>query len=771
VTTKAVSATRAVWLLTKLRFVRLGNMLTAMSSRRLGSTAKRTGEAPKKRSRGLISGLVACFMLLIYGSLTRQSLISLHFYLDHPRRYVPHLPSGVMSEAMTRGVMLEISLLLLAATLGTLASRELTHSDWDLEWLTTLPVRPLNLQVARVLERAATSPYALLMFIPVATVVAWASGYGWFSPLAGMLAAIPMLLLIAMLRTLVDTGLRLSLSPAKLRNLSALLSIVSVLTLYSVISLGLPKPLEIMIDWARHFPGWARWLPPGLMITALNAREPAAQFFSAALLCAEVFGFLILGFGLLSYQLRNGVVSTGARELGRRAPPPVRTPELNIDDKKRFFSTVQRRELKLLSRDRSFMVQTLVLPVVIVVSQIVFQGRLHGSGLGGASNSAVAAIAFALAAYTLMMSAFQTLNAEGGSLWLLFTVPKSLQSVLAEKAKLWAVLALAYPAFVFVLASALRGYLDPQLLGLAAVVLIGVPIYSAIAVALGVFGSDPQSQDARTRLRPTYVYMYFALSGIYTYAIFASQWWQKLVLMVLSALLAAALWQKARDELPYLLDPAASPPAHVSTSDGLIAAMVFFVVQGIFAAAGMQGSHELSAAALTVAYAIAGAFTYLLFRYIYWRTKTQGVPRVFGRELLAAAGGGLLAGGAAVIIGVTYLYLAKRFDFGAEQLTESAKFLSGSRWLPLLAVLAAPIFEEFIFRGLIFGGLRRSAGLWPSVLGSAAVFAVVHPPLSMIPVFGLGICAALAYERSKLLLAPMLTHALYNGVIIFWQLR
>jgi hypothetical protein len=37
------------------------------------------------------------------------------------------------------------------------------------------------------------------------------------------------------------------------------------------------------------------------------------------------------------------------------------------------------------------------------------------------------------------------------------------------------------------------------------------------------------------------------------------------VFVVLTAL-AAALWQKARDEMPYLLDPAASPPARVSAS-------------------------------------------------------------------------------------------------------------------------------------------------------------------------------------------------------------
>jgi ABC-2 type transport system permease protein len=57
----------------------------------------------------------------------------------------------------------------------------------------------------------------------------------------------------------------------------------------------------------------------------------------------------------------------------------------------------------------------------------------------------------------------------------------------------------------------------------------------------------------------------------------------------------------------------------------------------------------------------------------------------------------------------------------------------------------------------------------PAILASAAVFAIVHPPASMIPVFALGVCAAFAYERSRMLLAPMLAHALYNGAVIAYQ--
>jgi membrane protease YdiL (CAAX protease family) len=88
------------------------------------------------------------------------------------------------------------------------------------------------------------------------------------------------------------------------------------------------------------------------------------------------------------------------------------------------------------------------------------------------------------------------------------------------------------------------------------------------------------------------------------------------------------------------------------------------------------------------------------------------------------------------------------------------------RLLLPLTVLAAPLFEEFIFRGLIFGGLRRLMGALPAAAGSAALFAIVHPPLAMAPVFVLGLCAAWAYERSKSLLAPMLVHAAYNALVL-----
>jgi ABC-2 type transport system permease protein len=78
---------------------------------------------------------------------------------------------------------------------------------------------------------------------------------------------------------------------------------------------------------------------------------------------------------------------------------------------------------------------------------------------------------------------------------------------------------------------------------------------------------------------------------------------------------------------------------------------------------------------------------------------------------------GALGGTAAAIAAFIYLKLALHTSL-FEKAQETV--LLGNRdsiLIAVLAIVAAPIFEEFIFRGLIFGGLRRSMGLYASMLG------------------------------------------------------
>src|SRR6185312_9719009 len=116
--------------------------------------------------------------------------------------------------------------------------------------------------------------------------------------------------------------------------------------------------------------------------------------------------------------------------------------------------------------------------------------------------------------------------------------------------------------------------------------------------------------------------LYMILAGFYTYAIFAKSYWDKGALLVLSSLMALALLQKARDYIPYLLDPTASPKSSVSLSGGLIAALAFFVIQGIAAVLLNFESHLSSGAEILIAFSMAGAITFGALRIIYGRKQT-----------------------------------------------------------------------------------------------------------------------------------------------------
>lgn len=80
------------------------------------------------------------------------------------------------------------------------------------------------------------------------------------------------------------------------------------------------------------------------------------------------------------------------------------------------------------------------------------------------------------------------------------------------------------------------------------------------------------------------------------------------------------------------------------------------------------------------------------------------------------------------------------------------------------AAIAAPLFEEFLFRGFLLPSLTRYMPVWGAILASSLLFAVAHLSLSeVLPLTTLGIILAVVYTRSRNLLAPMLLHSLWNS--------
>ena len=85
--------------------------------------------------------------------------------------------------------------------------------------------------------------------------------------------------------------------------------------------------------------------------------------------------------------------------------------------------------------------------------------------------------------------------------------------------------------------------------------------------------------------------------------------------------------------------------------------------------------------------------------------------------------------------------------------------------LILAGVVLAPVGEEVLFRGLVFGWLRARWGPWCAAIASSLLFAGVHFAMTpLLPLFVVGMALAYVYARTGSLYFPVLFHALFNGV-------
>ncbi len=93
---------------------------------------------------------------------------------------------------------------------------------------------------------------------------------------------------------------------------------------------------------------------------------------------------------------------------------------------------------------------------------------------------------------------------------------------------------------------------------------------------------------------------------------------------------------------------------------------------------------------------------------------------------------------------------------------------TGERMLVIfMAVVVAPVVEEFIFRGYFYGTLKARIGMLPAMLLSGLVFSVVHAHVPSLGVFLLlSICLVIAFELTGSLLVPMAMHAIFNAVSV-----
>ncbi len=85
--------------------------------------------------------------------------------------------------------------------------------------------------------------------------------------------------------------------------------------------------------------------------------------------------------------------------------------------------------------------------------------------------------------------------------------------------------------------------------------------------------------------------------------------------------------------------------------------------------------------------------------------------------------------------------------------------------LAVVAIGLAPVGEEILFRGILYPAVKQAGFRHLALWGSSVLFAVIHGNLAtLLPLFVLSVALTLLYEWTNNLLAPIVAHALFNGI-------
>jgi CAAX protease family protein len=127
-----------------------------------------------------------------------------------------------------------------------------------------------------------------------------------------------------------------------------------------------------------------------------------------------------------------------------------------------------------------------------------------------------------------------------------------------------------------------------------------------------------------------------------------------------------------------------------------------------------------------------------------------------------------------VVATIAYLIFAAAYAaiFGVPEQEDIAEGFGALPVQVLLIVIAAPISEELLFRGLIFGGIRKHMPRIAAALVAGLIFGALHAltGLSAVPpliFFGFVLC--LLYEKTGSVVPGIILHMLNNSVALIGQ--
>ena len=123
---------------------------------------------------------------------------------------------------------------------------------------------------------------------------------------------------------------------------------------------------------------------------------------------------------------------------------------------------------------------------------------------------------------------------------------------------------------------------------------------------------------------------------------------------------------------------------------------------------------------------------------------------------------------AALLVVVSQIF--PQFDIKQIQVTGFEHLSSQYQYILafILLVVVAPISEEILFRGYLFGKLKKFVPVWVAILFTSILFGVAHGAWNLaIDTFALSIILCLLRESSGSIWASILLHMIKNGIAFY----
>jgi membrane protease YdiL (CAAX protease family) len=645
------------------------------------------------------------------------------------------------------------------------------HPMW--EWLFTHPVPSGAVFLAEMLSPMAANPiyWSAPLFVGFLYGFVYGPGPG---AVAALLIGVPITIAAACLGKALEIGVILRFAP---RSRGAMIGLMSwmgyaSMMLFFVGALVLPKIVAAIAKFLDLFSG----LPwPWLRLFLGGEKDGSYSFLSGLFTCWGVACVTVACAVWFSvWGAKRGL--SGNFASADSGPSMRRRPGARFGKEPLY-----RKEFLWFIRDRSAIVQTILIPLTVASVQVFNLRGLLSHAQGTWNYLCGTAILFGT--YFLWILGPKSLSSEGTALWIALTWPRGLESLLKAKAWLWSLISSGIVALVLAYAA----FLFPANLWKIALVGIGWFFFGrSMAEKTVTLVSVTSSSGEREQI--PWTRRGAAQLGMLTFAIgiLTQQWHIAVMGIVYSYMTAAAMWENFRARLPYLYDPwSESLPPPPTLMHAMIA--ISILVEGGAILTGVMlflAGSEYILTAQAIAYGVCavvvsiGVASFLSNRGVRSRDvwRWGAVPQAASKSwwsgtgdrmgLLVGAGGGLVLG----LFAIGYRSLLQHLPATAEIIRRSQEEMARVPNLKIsyavMAVAFAPFAEEYLFRGLLFRALDREWGGWRAVLGSAAFFAIYHPPLSWLPVGLLGITNALLFKKTGRLAPAVVLHMVYNTVVL-----